>query len=177
MLTATVTLGASRTQASEPSEKQGLQTFSCLTKINDDLFTGKIDDTLSLAMERIDENNIDPWQNYAHTQALTIKFLDKTNFEAWKKYAETTTETLKPAPPKKCEGALIFLDTLSKYQKNQITKSCNELWVAYASRKPVTQKAQFNTEKNTPPSLEMFMCVITSPQALITTHIRNIKNL
>lgn len=129
--------------------------FPGLKKINDDLYVGKFTKDFYLTMERIDKNNIDMWINYAKDQQRAGNFMTL-------KYLPTTV------------GSDHFEMVLEDYKRGVISQN-NELWVAYVSNIPVTEKATLNAGceklsscKN--PNIEMYVTVITSPDALITSH-------
>ena len=132
--------------------KESLSEFSGLKKINDDLYVGKVNDDFYLVMERIDENNIADWRKYTTIQRqigerMGLKLLPNT------------------------DGSARFEKILTQ-KENAKGFSKDELWVAYASSKPVTKKASLDTYGKQPrnPSIEMFMTVITHPDAKITSH-------
>jgi hypothetical protein len=126
------------------------EVFPGVTKINDGLYVGKVEDEFYMAMERIYDDNIDGWLEYANAQ------IEKRMCAKDLKYLPTV------------DGSSHFRMTLDFYKRGIITRE-NELWVAYASRDPVRSKANLKDLKYIS-SIEMFVTVVTSQDALITSH-------
>jgi hypothetical protein len=125
-----------------------------IEKKNDGLYVGEIAGKFYVALERINEDNLNTWLKYSRNQHRYISKKIKKG------------EQLMYLP--NANGAKSFKQVLECYKKNSI-KHTNELWIAYASRKEVTGKAflQVNSKKT---DIEMYMTVITSPNAFITSH-------
>ena len=122
--------------------------FPSVKKINKDLYVGKVGEKFYVAMEQINQDNIDKWTEYARIQVSAgshkpLKYLSSSDDSGH------------------------FLQVLKFYRDGKIT-SDNELWIAYASSRPVTGKAKKLGLCN--PFIEMFVTVVTSPDALITSH-------
>jgi hypothetical protein len=120
--------------------------FPNVKKINCGLYVGKVADGFYLAMKRIDQNNIDDWLQYALFQGSAYSHIPL------KKYLPDSS------------GIGHFRQVLSSYEQSEIIHN-NELWVAYASNKPITKG-----DKPRNSFIEMFLTVVTSPKALITSH-------
>lgn len=116
-------------------------------EIVDELYTGKVNDTFYLAMEKITEKNIDGWLLFANLENLQIK--------------------TKPDKGLNTEGSEFFETALEDYKKGKINQS-NEMWVAYASDEPVKGKANLKENNR---HIEMYVTVTSSPEALLTSHI------
>lgn len=143
-----------RLSAAVHQPKQEEKSYSGVTTISDDLYVGKVADEFYVAIERVDKSNIDMWKQYAR-----IQWFCGQKFHS--KYLPDLG------------GIEFFKMVLDQYKKG-IIKPCNELWIVYASNKPVSSKAQLNvdvfSDKILNPSIEMFCTVITSANALITSH-------
>ena len=141
-----------------PENPTTTELFPDVIKISDDLYVGKVRENFYLAMERIDASNIDMWKNYAQKQETAVR----------RGYSNLSLD-----------GIGHFILVLDQFREG-IIKPSNELWVAYASNKPVTKKTDLNLDaplKN--PSIEMFVTVISSPEALLTSHMgisRTVEN-
>jgi hypothetical protein len=127
--------------------------YEGLKKIDDDLYVGKVADDFYLAMERVDSNNLDMWLEYAKKQV------------SWVDEARNKGLRLKYLPSS--YGSNGFKDVIEGYKKGTINPDYNELWVAYVSNIPISEKANLADEN---PHIEMFVTVITSPHAVITSH-------
>lgn len=128
------------------SNKQPKIEYAGLSKISDDLYTGKVNDSFYLAMERVGDKNVDDWYGYAQNQQERI----------------TAERALDP-------GGVEYFERVIESYKYMIIKPQNEVWVAYASDKKVQKKAQLKDSDDVK-HIEMFVTVITTPEALLTTH-------
>ncbi len=126
--------------------------FPGLKKINDDLYVGKVADKFYLAMERVTPETVGDWLRYAKRQVVAG---ERVNFKSLPSL----------------DGSQHFQLVLEEYKSNVIHQKANELWIAYASDIPVTKRAELNTDEGDEnPHIEMFVTAITSPDALITSH-------
>jgi len=120
--------------------------FPGVIKLNDDLYVAKAKNGYYLAMERIGKDNIREWEEFAGKQVsggrMNLKYLPNL------------------------DGSQHFRLVLEEYYTEKITPN-NNLWVVYASSIPVIKKARLYDENFT---VEMYMTAITSPQALLTSH-------
>ena len=130
--------------------------MSKVTKINLDLYTAKVNDKFYLAMERINDKNIDMWCRYATLQDVAVAHI---------------------APIGKFlpggEGSSHFKLVLNNYKNETINPYWNALWVAYVSSVPVTSRAYldiYSDKEIKNPNIEMYITVITSRDALLTSH-------
>ena len=131
--------------------KTSNELFPGVKKVSDDLYVGKVAEGFYVAMERVDNNNIERWENYATSQK------------------KKNVGTLKYRPDK--VGVSSFIEVLQKYWGWKHNNINNELWIAYASDIPVAKKATLETEENAKnPHIEMFFTVVTSPDAFLTSH-------
>jgi len=117
-----------------------------IRKVNNDLYSTKSKDGYYLTMQRIKKDNIDNWIEFADNQV-----------------SEGEQRDLKYLP--NIDGSIHFKFVLQEYKSGTIINE-NEVWVAYTSTLPTSK----NTLQNKKHSIEMFMSVITSPQALLTSH-------
>lgn len=136
--------------------------FSDVISLNNDLYVGNVADGLYLGMERIGPDNIEKWLEYAAVQKEIGDILGPD-------YIPSTV------------GSDYFLRVLRSWRDGTIARD-NELWVAYASNRPITGRADFTGSYDyvgarrrfhasvCNPSIEMFVTVVTSPDALITSH-------
>ncbi len=158
MLLLIIFLSASSCFSAEQKNKEqkSKSEYMGVKKLNDDLYVGKVADKFYVAMERIYEDNIDMWLKYARSE-----------------YVADTRKPLKYVPSP--DGSGNFEEVLKDYKEGKI-HSNNELWIAYASDIPVTRIAESSdfTDKGATeysnPHIEMFFTVITSQDALITSH-------
>lgn len=123
--------------------------FTNVKKINDNVYTGKVADDFYLAMERITKNNINNWLHYASYQDSSAGRMDLHYL-------------------KNLDGINHFKTVLNEYFQG-IIKPINELWVVYASNQPITGEAHLEYYAENP-HIEMFVSVITSPEAIFTSH-------
>lgn len=135
--------------SSSSSSSSSSNAYPGVVKLSDDLYVGKVSDDFYLAMERIDRNNIDSWLRYAHAQD------DAICHQPIEKYLPNIS------------GAGHFELVLKCWDEGRIT---NQLWVAYASCKPIVGKATFDFSFEH--SIEMYVSVVTSPDSdvLITSN-------
>src|SRR5207245_1189108 len=102
-------------------------------------------DNFYLAMERVDGASVGSWVKYAEDQVVAIQHSD---------YLPNI------------DGAAHFKLVLKDFESGVISKG-NQLWIAYASDVPVTEPVKFDRDSE---HIEMYVTVITSPDALITSH-------
>jgi len=148
---ASTTLPSHKAEPAAETKQKSAGLAAGLQKINDGLYAGKAADKFYLAMERITPENIQDWIDYAQLQVtagsrMGLKYLQNT------------------------DGSGHFAKVLTAY-KSGIINNKNDLWVAYTSDVPVTKNADLKTYIGAEnPRLEMFVTVISSPDALITSH-------
>ncbi len=153
MFTVVLTLSFIPTKATEQKQaaaQQIVTAYPGIKKISDDLYVGKAADQFYLAMERVNHSSVYNWKEYA--------YLQKSSLSNELQYLPNT------------DGSSHFASVLAAYISGEIPSS-NEVWVAYASRIPVIAKAKLDTSgalRN--PDVEMFVTVVSSPEALITSH-------
>ncbi len=120
-------------------------------KISDDLYSGKVNDQFYVCLERVDHKNIDMWEGYAKQQESAGERMNL-------KYLQTV------------DGSRRFMSIMKAYKSGNIAHT-NELWVAYASNVAIKERAKLNyLNGSSNPNIEMFVSVVTSPDALITSH-------
>lgn len=116
-------------------------------KLTDDLYVGKVNDDFYLGMERVTDDNIAGWLAFAHDQLVV----------------GCRKKDLKYLPS--IDGSEFFEQVLHDYD-DAVIAPYHELWVAYASSVPVV--GLFNIEDAA--FIDMFVTVITTQDALLTSH-------
>lgn len=124
--------------------------FQTIKKINENLYVGKVTDEFYLAMEQINKDNLKKWFDYASNQLTRID--------------NPTNESCKILPSS--GGVQYFYMILDNYAKGDFSSEI-ELWVAYASRRQISEKTS-NDELSK--HVRMFVTTITSPKALIMSN-------
>jgi len=159
ILAGALALNLHPTYASEPTPhkdipaEKDVKISSGLKKINDSLYVGKVEDEFYVAMERVTRTNLELWQNYGEEQQTTA---EATHAVRGKEY--TLSHLI--------DGSQCFNSALTKYAPKHLADP-NEVWVAYTSRAPVRERA---TTATADANIEMFMSVLTSRDALFSTH-------
>jgi hypothetical protein len=118
----------------------------------DHLYVGAVADDFHVAMERITDENAKMWKEYAASQYYKIR----------------CSKPLKYLPiVGGCGHFERVLDSADILMKN------NELWVAYASNKEITQKAKLSIPSGqfvSDPHIEMYVSVLIPSRAPVTAH-------
>lgn len=117
-----------------------------VTKKSENLYVSQVADKFYLAMERIDKSNQDDWLRYARYQD-----------------SAASHKPIKYFLPHGV-GAGRFKAVLENYEQLVVNWD-NDLWVAYASCAPITDKAFCTFE-----DIDMYVSIITSENALFTSH-------
>lgn len=129
--------------------------FPGVTKISNDLYTGKVRDEFYVAMERVDKNTVNSWLAYSQLQEHQAQQLIDQKSQCLKDKSGMSYTKL----------------VLGLFKKGIIDPTLHDLWIAYASTTPVTGTIKLNIDGKTPnSSIDMFMTVITSQNALLTSH-------
>jgi hypothetical protein len=142
-------------------EDPGQCLYPNIRKVTNNFYASRIPNkNLTLVMERIDRRTHSLWQQYISVQSNTRAIEVVNNLK------RGTT----------ADGSLLFRDILDK-----VSYTKNEIWVAYitksAAPQPIPDGIKYYCASNLDDSsdsfakdIEMFVTVISSPNALITSH-------
>lgn len=147
---------------------------SDVVKINDDLYVGKVNEEFYVAMERVSGEGANWWADYSNCS---------------QKIASSFSQGVHPYFHS-ADGTAHF-NTIINRQVGRCTGDLGlktELWIAYASNKPIECRAMEAKYDNSllhgsldnnlllgyekePQIVEMFFSVLTSKMAILTTHV------
>lgn len=155
-------IDSARHLTSSMSEDPGKDLYPQIRKLSDDFYVARIpDNQLSLVMERVDNRNFKSWIQYARLQSNPRIVMKAQNKQ----------------PSFTSEGASYFYKSLINY----FPLKPLEVWVAYITKEENPEKipdsmSNYNVEtlskgNGFSEKIQMFVTIVTTPQALITSHI------